>query len=86
MYVEDNIFIRPNVTFTNDLVPRSKQYLASFRKAVLKKGCSIGANAAIIAAVNISEYALMGAGSVVTRDVPPNTACYGNSARFVKYI
>ncbi|HJA14153.1 MAG TPA: N-acetyltransferase [Candidatus Butyricimonas faecavium] len=84
--VDDDVFIGPNVTFTNDLIPRSKQYPQSFRKTILKKGCSIGANATIVAGVNIGEYALVGAGSVVTRDVPPNTVWYGNPAKFVKYI
>lgn len=84
--VEDDVFIGPNVTFTNDLIPRSKKHPGFFRKTILKKGCSIGANATIVAGINIGEYALVGAGSVVTKDVPPNTVWYGNPARFVKYI
>lgn len=84
--VEDDVFIGPNVTFTNDFVPRSKRYPSSFLSTILKKGCSIGANATIIAGISIGEYALIGAGSVVTKDIPANTVWYGNPARFVKYI
>lgn len=78
--VEDDVFIGPNVTFTNDLVPRSKQYPESFARTVIRKGASIGANATIVAGHTIGEYALIGAGSVVTKDVPPHTVWYGNPA------
>jgi UDP-2-acetamido-3-amino-2,3-dideoxy-glucuronate N-acetyltransferase len=78
--LEDNVFIGPNVTFTNDLVPRSKQYPASFAKTLVKKGASIGANATIIAGNTIGENALIGAGSVITKDVPDNTVWFGNPA------
>jgi Acetyltransferase (isoleucine patch superfamily) len=78
--VEDSVFIGPNVTFTNDLIPRSKVYPSSFEKTLLKKGCSIGANSTIIAGTVIGEYALIGAGSVVTKNVPSNTVWYGNPA------
>lgn len=79
--LEDNVFIGPNVTFTNDLVPRSKQYPESFVKTVVKKGASIGANATIVAGNTIGEHALIGAGSVITKDVPPHTVWFGNPAR-----
>ena len=84
--VEDNVFIGPNVTFTNDLVPRSKIYPPAFIKTYLKKGCSIGANTTIIAGVVIGEYAFIGAGSVVTKDIPANTVWYGNPAKQKGYI
>ncbi|MCD9854175.1 acetyltransferase [Epilithonimonas sp. JDS] len=84
--LEDNVFIGPNVTFTNDLVPRSKQYPAQFAKTLVKKGASIGANSTIIAGNTIGEYALIGAGSVVTKDVPPNTVWLGNPAKHTGYI
>ena len=84
--VEDDVFIGPNVTFTNDLIPRSKHYPDSFQKTILKKGCSIGANATILAGVIIGEHALIGAGSVVTKDIPANTVWYGNPAKLMKYI
>lgn len=79
--LEDNVFIGPNVTFTNDLIPRSKQYPIEFSKTLVKKGASIGANATIIAGNTIGENALIGAGSVITKDVPPNTVWFGNPAK-----
>ena len=79
--IEDDVFIGPNVTFTNDLIPRSKKYPEKFEKTFVKYGASIGANTTIIAGNVIGEYALIGAGSVVTSDVPPNTVWYGNPAR-----
>jgi acetyltransferase-like isoleucine patch superfamily enzyme len=78
--IEDDVFIGPNVTFTNDLIPRSKQYPHSFLKTVIQRGASIGANATILAGHSIGEYALIGAGSVVTKNIPPNTVWYGNPA------
>lgn len=84
--VEDDVFIGPNVTFTNDLIPRSKVYPEVFLKTILRKGCSIGANSTIVAGCEIGEYSLVGAGSVVTKNVPANTVWYGNPARMVKYI
>lgn len=80
--VEDNVFIGPNVTFTNDKYPRSKQYPDSFQSTLIKKGASIGANATILGGVTIGENSLIGAGSVVTRDVPANEKWYGNPATF----
>lgn len=79
--LEDNVFIGPNVTFTNDLVPRSKQYPEAFAKTIIQKGASIGANATIVAGHTIGENALIGAGSVVTKDVPANTVWFGNPAK-----
>jgi acetyltransferase-like isoleucine patch superfamily enzyme len=84
--VEDNVFIGPNVTFTNDLLPRSKAYPESFKKTFLKKGCSLGANSTIIAGTTIGEYALIGAGSVVTKDIPAYSVWYGNPASLRGYI
>lgn len=84
--IEDNVFIGPNVTFTNDLTPRSKRYPKEFSKTIVKQGASIGANATIIAGNTIGEYALIGAGSVVTKDIPPYTVWYGNPARMKGYV
>jgi N-acetylglucosamine-1-phosphate uridyltransferase (contains nucleotidyltransferase and I-patch acetyltransferase domains) len=84
--VEDDVFIGPNVTFTNDLYPRSKKYPGKFYKTVVKKGASIGANATIICGITIGENAMIGAGSVVTKDVPAGELWIGNPARFVKII
>lgn len=84
--ISDNVFIGPNVTFTNDLRPRSKQYPNEFLKTVLQEYSSIGANATIIAGNTIGKYAMVGAGSVVTTDIPNNTLWYGNPAKFRGYI
>lgn len=80
VHLEDDVFIGPNVTFTNDLVPRSKQYPKEYAKTFIKKGASIGANSTIVAGHTIGEYALIGAGSVVTKDIPAYTVWYGNPA------
>jgi len=79
--LEDNVFIGPNVTFTNDMVPRSKQYPETFAKTLVKKGASIGANATIVAGNTIGEFAMIGAGSVVTKDIPAYTVWFGNPAK-----
>lgn len=85
--VEDNVFIGPNVTFTNELIPRSKTYISTNLKGTLvKKGASIGANATILPGVMIGEYAFIGAGSVVTRNIPPYTLFFGNPATQQGYI
>jgi len=84
--LEDNVFIGPNVTFTNDLVPRSKKYPIIFSKTTIKKGASIGANTTIIAGNEIGAYAFIGAGSLITKNVPDNTVWYGNPARHKGYI
>lgn len=84
--LEDNVFIGPNVTFTNDKVPRSKMYPDLFLKTLIKKGASIGANSTIVAGHTIGEYAFVGAGSVVTKDIPANTVWYGNPAVHHGYI
>jgi len=84
--VEDDVFIGPNVTFTNDLVPRSKQYPDIFKETIIKKGASIGANTTIIAGNKIGEYSLIGAGSVVTKSIGKNELWYGNPAKHKGYI
>ncbi len=84
--LEDDVFIGPNVTFTNDLVPRSKIYPDRFSRTLIEKGASIGANTTIIAGNTIGRYALVGAGSVITRDIPANTVWYGNPARHRGYV
>lgn len=79
--LEDDVFIGPNVTFTNDLVPRSKVYPKEFAKTIILKGATIGANSTILAGNTIGRYAFIGAGSVVTSDIPANTVWYGNPAK-----
>jgi acetyltransferase-like isoleucine patch superfamily enzyme len=84
--IEDDVFVGPNVTFTNDLIPRSKVYPKSFVRTVVKRGASIGANTTIIAGHAVGEYAMIGAGSVVTKNIPANTIWYGNPAKLRGYI
>lgn len=79
--VEDDVFIGPNVTFTNDMHPRSKQYPEAFPKTYVRKGASIGANATILPGVEIGEGAMVGAGAVVTKDVAPGQTVVGNPAK-----
>ncbi|MFS0821572.1 acyltransferase [Bacillus sp. 1P02SD] len=84
--IADEVFLGPNVTFTNDFAPRSKQYPEKFLETVVEHGASIGANATIIAGNTIGRYAMIGAGSVVTKNIPNNTLWYGNPCRFSSYI
>ncbi|HHQ4574534.1 TPA: acyltransferase [Aeromonas hydrophila] len=84
--VEDDVFIGPCAAFTNDKHPRSKVYPNSFLKTVLKKGCSIGANATILPGITLGEYCMVGAGAVVTKDVPPYAVVIGNPAKVVKFV
>ena len=84
--IEDNVFIGPNVTFTNDILPRSKQYPESCQKTLIKKGASIGANATIIAGNQIGEYAMIGAGSVVTKNIGEYELWVGNPAKHIGYV
>lgn len=81
--IEDDVFIGPNVTFTNDPFPRSRQMPEKFAETVVRKGASIGANATTLPGVTIGERAMVGAGSVVTRDVPAGELWFGSPARFV---
>ena len=84
--IGNNVFIGPNVAFTNDIIPRSKVYPEKFKQTIIEDGASIGANATIIAGHNIGRYSLIGAGSVVTKNIPPFTVWYGNPARQKGYI
>lgn len=83
--LEEDVFIGPNATFTNDKFPRSKKYLNKYPKTIIKKGASIGANATILPGITIGEHAMVGAGAVVTKDVPANAIVVGNPARINGY-
>jgi acetyltransferase-like isoleucine patch superfamily enzyme len=92
--IEDNVFVGHNVAFINDMYPRATtaggqlQTEADWKvaKTLVKKGASIGSGSTILANLTIGENAIVGAGSVVTRDVPPNSVVYGNPARVHRYI
>ncbi len=84
--LEDDVFIGPNVTFTNDRFPRSKQYPQEFPRTVVERGASVGANATLLPGVRVGQNAMVGAGAVVTKDVPPNSIVVGNPARIVNYV
>ena len=83
--VEDYVFLGPHCVFTNDLYPRSFGDW-QITETVLKKGCSVGANATVICGVTLGAYSMVGAGSVVTKNVPPAALVVGNPAKFVKFF
>lgn len=84
--LEDDVFVGPNATFTNNPMPRSKEYPAEHSKTLVRKGASIGANATILPGLVIGARAMVGAGAVVTRSVPPNAIVTGNPAKIVGYV
>lgn len=84
--IEDDVFVGPNVTFTNDPAPRSKQYPDTWAQTRIRRGASIGANVTLLPGVTIGEYAMIGAGSVVTKDVPAHTVWFGNPAEWRGYV
>ncbi|MGI5181888.1 WxcM-like domain-containing protein [Dactylosporangium sp. CA-152071] len=84
--LEDDVFVGPNVTFTNDRMPRSRQYPDAFARTTVETGASIGANASILPGVTIGRHAMVGAGAVVTRSVPPYAIVVGNPARLTGYV
>ena len=83
--LEDDVFVGPNATFSNDPFPRSQRHPARYARTLVKRGASIGANATILPGLTIGEKAMVGAGAVVTRDVPPMAIVAGNPARIVGY-
>lgn len=92
--IEDNVFVGHGVTFINDSYPRAttpQGELQSERdwrveRTLIKKGASIGSGSTILADVTVGENAIVGAGSVVTKDVPANAIVAGNPARFLRYV
>lgn len=83
--VEDDVFIGPNATFTNDPMPRSRRPPERFQKTFLRRGCSIGAGAVILPGLSVGEDSVVGAGAVVTHDVPARAVVAGNPARIIGY-
>ncbi len=84
--IEDDVFIGPNATFTNDLLPRSKVYPEQFSGVTIRRGASVGANATILPGITIGEFAMVGAGAVVTHDVAPYCVVVGNPARVIRKL
>ncbi len=84
--IEDDVFVGPNVTFTNDRFPRSRIRPEAFAQTWIRKGASIGGGAVVLPGVTIGEGAMIGAGAVVTRDVPPGDVVVGNPARSVRQV
>lgn len=84
--LEDDVFVGPNVTFTNDRFPRSKVYPDRFSRTIVRRGASIGANATILSDLEIGVQAMVAAGAVVTKSVPPNAIVIGNPARITGYV
>ncbi|NQD92683.1 N-acetyltransferase [Pseudomonas sp. CrR25] len=84
--IEDDVFIGPNATFTNDLMPRSKVYPEAFSRIIVRRGASIGANATLLPGITIGEFAMVGAGAVVTKDVDAHSVVVGNPARVIRKL
>lgn len=83
--LEDDVFVGPNATFTNDLFPRSMDHERPLLNTVVGRGASIGANATILPGIQVGQKAMIGAGSVVTGNVPANAIVIGNPARITGY-
>jgi len=86
LLVEDDVMIGPNVTFTNDKYPRSKNKNFHRLDTKLSNGCSIGAGAILMAGLEIGSYAMVAAGSLVTKNVPNNALVMGNPAKIVGWV
>src|SRR6266516_4512152 len=83
--LEDDVFVGPNATFTNDPLPRSRQWLDQHPRTIVRSGASIGANATVLPGLEIGTGAVIGAGAVVTRSVPPHAVVTGSPARIQGY-
>jgi acetyltransferase-like isoleucine patch superfamily enzyme len=83
--LEDDVMVGPNATFTNDLFPRSKQPF-QLSSTIVERGASIGANATILCGITIGAEAMIGAGAVVTKDVPSRAVVVGNPGRIIRYL
>ncbi len=83
--LEDDVFVGPNVTFANDPFPRSRVKPANYARTLVKRGASIGANATILPGLTLGVRCLIGAGAVVTKDVPDHAVVVGNPAKVIRY-
>lgn len=86
VHIEDRVFIGPNVTFTNNPLPRSKEYPSQVTRTVIRRGASIGANATILCGISLGEHCMVGAGAVVTRSVPAHAIVMGNPGHIAGYV
>lgn len=84
--LEDNVMIGANVTFTNDRLPRAKNKDWKLLRTRVCKGATVGAGSTLLPGITIGENAMIGAGSVVTKDVPANEVWVGNPAKFLKKV
>ena len=84
--IEDRVFLGPHMVFTNDLFPRAKVFHEHVVQTIVKYGASIGANSTIICGNTIGRFALIGAGSVITKDVPDYSLVYGNPGKKHGYV
>jgi UDP-2-acetamido-3-amino-2,3-dideoxy-glucuronate N-acetyltransferase len=84
--IGDDVFIGPNASFSNDKLPRSRQHQQRVLQTHVESGASIGAGAVVLPGIRIGRNAMVGAGAVVTRSVPPNAIVVGNPARIVGYV
>jgi len=84
--VGDDVFLGPHMTFTNDMFPRAFNGDFKVYKTNVKKGASIGAHATIICGITIGEYSMIGAGSVVTKDVPDHALVVGNPGKIIGFV
>lgn len=84
--LESDVFVGPNATFSNDRFPRSRQRPEAFARTVVRQGASIGANATLLPGITVGAQAMVGAGAVVTRSVPPKAIVVGNPAKIVGYV
>lgn len=84
--IENDVFVGPNVSFTNDKVPRAFNSEWKITPTLIKEGVSLGANSTIVCGITVGEYAMVAAGSVVTKDVEPYSLVMGNPAKHYSYI
>jgi acetyltransferase-like isoleucine patch superfamily enzyme len=84
--LEDDVFVGPDVTFSNDLRPRSRQHLSDHPRTLVQTGASLGAGAILLPGITIGRFAMVGAGALVTRDVSDHTLVYGSPARMHGHV
>jgi UDP-2-acetamido-3-amino-2,3-dideoxy-glucuronate N-acetyltransferase len=86
VHLEDDVFVGPCATFTNDLLPRSGQHPDAYLRTTVRQGASIGANATILPGITLGRHCLIGAGTVVTKDVEPFALLVGNPGRVIGHV